>query len=144
LQVYSPPQELAVQRRLLVGRGRHLAELFVVGAVRALHVAVQFRRSRGQYERSHFYSLGIPRVISLLCQHSLINAYVKQQRPIQPKIVEDVAREFQLDEVEPITSPESLRRSAEIYNSESFIQSLGAALLRFRAGPATASSRDKK
>src|SRR6266851_8398267 len=42
-----PPQELAVQRRQLVGSGHHLAELFVVGAVRALHVAVQFRRSRG-------------------------------------------------------------------------------------------------
>ncbi len=48
-----PPQELAVQRRQLVGSGHHLAELFVVGAVRALRVAVQFRRSRGQYEQSH-------------------------------------------------------------------------------------------
>ncbi len=95
-------------------------------------------------ETVHLYSLGIPRVINLLCEHSLINSYVEQQRPIQPKIVEDVAREFQLDEVEPIASPESLRTSAEIYNSESFIQSLGEALLRFRAGPATASSRDKK
>ena len=95
-------------------------------------------------ETVHLYSLGVPRVVNLLCEHSLVNAYVEQQRPIQAKIVEDVAREFQLDEVEPIASPESLRTSAEIYNSEAFIQSLGEALLRFRAGPATASSRDKK
>jgi hypothetical protein len=93
-------------------------------------------------ETVYLYSLGIPRVVNLLCEHSLINAYVEQQRPIRPKIVEDVAREFQLDEVEPIASPESLRTSTEIYNSEAFIQSLGEALLRFRAGPATA--RDKK
>jgi general secretion pathway protein A len=49
----------------------------------------------------HQYSSGIPRVVNLLCEHSLINAYVEQQRPISAKIVEDVAHEFQLDEVTP-------------------------------------------
>jgi general secretion pathway protein A len=49
----------------------------------------------------HQYSTGIPRVVNLLCEHSLINAYVEQQRPISAKIVQDVAREFQLDEVAP-------------------------------------------
>lgn len=76
-------------------------------------------------ETVHLYSLGIPRVVNLLCEHSLINAHVEQQRPIRAKIVEDVAREFQMDEVEPIASPESLRTSSEIYNSEAFLQSLG-------------------
>lgn len=83
----------------------------------------------------HLYSLGIPRVVNLLCEHSLINAYVDQQRPIQSKVVEDVAREFQLDEVEPIASPETVRTSAELYNSEAFIQNLGEALSRFRLNP---------
>lgn len=93
----------------------------------------------------HFYSLGVPRVINLLCEHSLINGYVEQQRPVQPKIVEDVAREFQLDVVEPTASPEALRTSAELYNSESFIQNVGEALSRFRLSPTTPSSlRDKK
>ena len=93
----------------------------------------------------HLYSLGIPRVVNLLCEHSLINAYVEQQRPIQPKIVEDVAREFQLDEVEPTASPESLRTSAELYNSEAFIQNLGEALSRFRMNPqAPISGRGRK
>src|ERR1700759_351919 len=32
----------------------------------------------------HLYSLGIPRVINLLFEHSLVNAFVEQQRPIQP------------------------------------------------------------
>lgn len=91
----------------------------------------------------HLYSLGVPRVINLLCEHSLINAYVEHQRPIQPKIVEDVAREFQLDVVEPTASPEAIRTSAELYNSEAFIQNLGEALSRFRLSP-TSSLRDKK
>ena len=60
-------------------------------------------------ETIHLYSLGIPRVINLLCEHSLVNAFVEQQRPIQPKIVEDVAHEFQLDEVEPIAPRETAK-----------------------------------
>src|SRR6201987_3553245 len=52
-------------------------------------------------ETIHVYSLGIPRVINLLCEHSLVNGFVEQQRPIQPKIVEGVGHEFQLDEAEP-------------------------------------------
>jgi len=92
----------------------------------------------------HLYSLGIPRVVNLLCEHALINAYVEHQRPIQPKIVEDVAREFQLDEVEPTASPENLRTSAELYNSEAFIQNLGEALSRFRLSPNNPTLRGRK
>ncbi len=92
----------------------------------------------------HLYSLGIPRVVNLLCDHALINGYVEQQRSIQPKIVEDVAHEFQLDDVEPTASPEALRTSAELYNSEAFLQNLGEALSRFRMSPSAASLRDKK
>ncbi len=95
-------------------------------------------------ETIHLYSLGIPRVVNLLCEHALINAYVEQQRPIEPKTIEDVAREFQLDEVEPIASPENLRTSAELYNSEAFIQNLGEALARFRISPHGSSSRERK
>jgi len=95
-------------------------------------------------ETIYLYSLGIPRVVNLLCEHALINAYVEEQRPIQPKIIEDVAREFQLDQVEPIATPESLRTSAELYNSESFIQNLGEAIARFRISPYGSSLRERK
>jgi general secretion pathway protein A len=89
----------------------------------------------------HVYSMGIPRVVNLLCEHSLVNGFVEQQRPIQQKIVEDVAREFQLDEVEPITGPASLRPQTDVYNSEAFLQNLGEALSRFRLPPATTRER---
>jgi general secretion pathway protein A len=95
-------------------------------------------------ETVHLYSLGIPRVVNLLCEHALINAYVEEQRPIQREIIEDVAREFELDQVEPIASPESLRTSAELYNSESFIQNLGEALSRFRLSHRDPLSRERK
>jgi len=96
-------------------------------------------------ETIHLYSMGIPRVINLLCEHSLINAYVEQQRPISPKIVEDVAYEFQLDEVEPAAPAGSTRIDADVYNSEAFIQNLGEALSRFRMSPSiTTPTRERK
>jgi hypothetical protein len=56
--------------------------------------------------------------------------------------VEEVAHEFQLDEVEPIAPPGGIRVDTEVYNSEAFLQNLGEALSRFRLGPST--TRDRK
>jgi len=96
-------------------------------------------------ETIHLYSLGIPRVVNLLCEHSLINAYVEQQQPIGPNIVEDVAHEFQLDEVGPTAPERSTRTEADVYTSEAFIQNIGEALSRFRLGtPVTTPGRERK
>jgi general secretion pathway protein A len=89
----------------------------------------------------YLYSLGIPRVINLLCEHSLVNAYVEQEQPIKAKTVEGVAREFQLDEVEPGAPSVSPAVNNDVYNSEAFIQNLGEALSRFRFSPTTTRER---
>jgi general secretion pathway protein A len=47
----------------------------------------------------HFYSRGIPRITNLLCEHALINAYVDRVQPVPAQIIEEIAREFQLDEL---------------------------------------------
>jgi general secretion pathway protein A len=86
-------------------------------------------------EAIHVFSAGIPRVVNLLCEHSLINAYVDQQRPIGQKVVADVAHEFQLDEVPPTAAVGTRPIDADVYNSESFIQNLGEALSKFRITP---------
>lgn len=52
-------------------------------------------------EKAHFYSHGIPRVMNLLCEHALISSFVDQQQPIGPETIDEVAREFQLHEVDP-------------------------------------------
>jgi type II secretory pathway predicted ATPase ExeA len=44
----------------------------------------------------HRYASGIPRVINLLCEHSLVSAFVDQQKVIGPTIVDGVARDFDL------------------------------------------------
>lgn len=92
-------------------------------------------------EAVHVYSMGIPRVINLLCEHSLVNAFADQMRPIQPKVVEDVAHEFQLDEIEAIPPSGSSRIDTDVYNSEAFIQNLGEALSRFRFSATTTRER---
>ena len=57
--------------------------------------------SREAVQTIYLYSRGIPRVVNLLCEHALINAYVDHLRPVPAHLVEEVAREFQLDELDP-------------------------------------------
>ncbi len=45
----------------------------------------------------HFYSRGIPRVVNLLCEHALINAYADNVRPVQAAMIGEIAREFQFE-----------------------------------------------
>jgi len=93
----------------------------------------------------HLYSMGIPRVINLLCEHALINSFVDQKQVVEATVIEDVAREFQLDEVEPTAPRASARPDGEVFQSEEFIQNLGEALSRFRMNPPVSSStRERK
>lgn len=56
-------------------------------------------------EAIYKYSRGIPRVANLLCEHSLIGAFVDQVRPVPARLVEDAAREFELDQLDPMARP---------------------------------------
>lgn len=68
----------------------------------------------------HRHSQGIPRIVNLLCEHSLINAFVEQIRPIPARIVEDVARDFELQKADLLTKGLSLNGE----HSEEAIQTL--------------------
>lgn len=50
----------------------------------------------------HHYARGVPRVINVLCDHALINAFAERQKPVSACLIDEVAREFELDLVEPI------------------------------------------
>lgn len=67
--------------------------------------------SEDALESIYAYSLGIPRVVNLLCQHSLIHAFADQSRPVTVSHVAEVAREFELDGEEWIQSTSSYARS---------------------------------
>lgn len=53
----------------------------------------------------HLYSRGIPRVMNLLCENALINAYLEYVQPVPVHIVEEIACKFQFDDVKPVTPP---------------------------------------
>jgi len=42
------------------------------------------------------YSLGIPRIINLLCEHCLVSAFVDQKKTVSADVVDSVARDFDL------------------------------------------------
>lgn len=77
-----------IQERLRVG-GTETVDLFSPEAIVAVHR----------------FSRGIPRVTNLLCEHALVSAFVDQKNPIPVEIVNEVARDFELDVVDPLAQP---------------------------------------
>jgi len=53
----------------------------------------------------HRSARGIPRVTNLLCEHALISAFVDQRKPIPVEIIEEVAHDFDLLEVQHPADP---------------------------------------
>jgi general secretion pathway protein A len=62
----------------------------------------------GAVEALHYYSRGIPRVMNLLCEHALINAYVEGLNPVPPQMVEEAARDSLTEEFRPLAACHSL------------------------------------
>jgi general secretion pathway protein A len=44
------------------------------------------------------YSLGIPRIINLLCEHCLVSAFVDQKKTVSAEVIDSVARDFDLSD----------------------------------------------
>ena len=61
----------------------------------------------------HRYSNGIPRVINLICEHAMINAYVEQVKPVPARIVELVSVELDLDKQPFLISSRAQSSSGE-------------------------------
>lgn len=88
--------------------------------------------SREAIQTIHLYSRGIPRVVNLLCEHSLINAFVDSIRPVPAHLVEEVAREFQLDEIAPTVPAGVLSQAERAATTQALLQNLDDLLGRLR------------
>lgn len=51
------------------------------------------------------YSIGIPRVVNLICEHCLVSCFVDQQKVVTATVVESVARDFDLGDSTAWTQP---------------------------------------
>lgn len=98
--------------------------------------------SKEAIQSVHAYSRGIPRVVNLLCEHSMINSYVDGLRPIPANLVEEVAKEFQLDEIAPI-APVMTSSAQQMLNTQALLENLDELLGRLRQVNAP-SSRERK
>lgn len=83
-------------------------------------------------EAVHRFARGIPRVINLLCEHALVSAFVDQKRPIQEETIEEVAREFDLHEIDPIAQPVQSQPSGENATLMEALQNLATLVDRLR------------
>ena len=74
-------------------------------------------------DKVYEYSRGIPRIVNTLCENSMVNAFAREQRPVLPEIVSEVASDFRLT---PASLPEeaSLPLIARNDNNESVLRSL--------------------
>src|ERR1700730_3588462 len=101
--------------------------------------------SKEAIESVHLYSRGIPRVVNLLCEHALINAYVDHLRPVPSTLVQEVAHEFQLDEIGPTTPPAVSPPGEESVDTQKLLQNLDEVLGRLRHADFVPSpSRERK
>src|SRR5271168_74342 len=99
--------------------------------------------SKEAIQTVHLYSQGIPRVVNLLCEHSMINAYVDSLRPVPAHMVEEVAREFQLDEVAPIATAGISPGAQQTASTQALLENLDELLGRLRQVN-VAPSRERK
>jgi general secretion pathway protein A len=88
--------------------------------------------SKEAIETVHTYACGIPRVVNLLCEHAMINSYVDSLRPVPAHIVEEVAREFQLDEIAPVAHSGNSTQAAQAATAQALLDHLDDLLNRFR------------
>jgi type II secretory pathway predicted ATPase ExeA len=63
----------------------------------------------------HGCSRGIPRVMNLICEHSLINAYAANLRVVPARVVHEIAREFEFEEQICAPSFQSSTVRARVY-----------------------------
>ena len=68
-------------------------------------------------EAAHRYSEGIPRVINILCEDSLISAFADHKPLVSRQMVEAVARELELDLYPPTAPPPTERTWESVFDS---------------------------
>lgn len=59
----------------------------------------------------HQHAKGIPRIVNLISEHAMINAFAEHRKPIPADIVREVARDFDLHDIDP-SSPSQWANSS--------------------------------
>ena len=87
----------------------------------------------------HRHARGIPRLINLLCEHALISAFVEHSQTVSENIVEEVARDFDLQEMDVEPAPKSANSAHPILVDHGLPQAV-----RPSSGPLGKAAGEKK
>ncbi|MBZ5545616.1 MAG: PEGA domain-containing protein [Acidobacteriia bacterium] len=68
-------------------------------------------------EAAHRYAEGIPRVINILCEDSLVSAFADHKPIVSRQMVETIARELELDLYPPTAPPPAERTGESVFDS---------------------------
>jgi general secretion pathway protein A len=93
-------------------------------------------------EAVHRHARGIPRVTNLLSEHALIRAFVEQRKPVPAEIVEDVTRDFSLDEGDLLSQPVPQQRTSNNGHSRKHAERSRARRVSKTAGEGRAGQPD--
>jgi len=76
----------------------------------------------------HDYSRGIPRIVNNLCENAMVNSYARQQKPVTPEVIIEVASDFRLTPASAIPEKTSSALNGREESGESLLRSLIRAL----------------
>lgn len=99
-------------RCLTIPLSRAEADGYIAGRLRVAGAEGAVAFPTEAIDLLYFYSRGIPRVLNLLCEHSLIRAHTERLQSISTAIVEDVACQLQFDELKPVAAAVMSRAAA--------------------------------
>jgi hypothetical protein len=91
----------------------------------------------------HRCARGIPRVTNLLSEHALISAFVDQRKPVTGELVEEVARDFDLHEIDPMAQavvPHVTANGAQAPVVETLLQAINTLVDRLNESETTEES----
>jgi general secretion pathway protein A len=86
-------------------------------------------------ESIYRYANGIPRIINVLCEHALINAFADQQKMVTAGHVEGVAHEFELDRIKPTVPLSGAEDPQSLSSVEKVLRDLSTVLEQMRYEP---------
>jgi general secretion pathway protein A len=111
------PEYRAIRQRvnircLTIPLSRAEADGYIAGRLRVAGAEGAVAFPTEAVDLLYFYSRGIPRVLNLLCEHSLMRAHAARLQSISTAIVEDVACQLQFDELKPVAAAVLSRAAA--------------------------------
>lgn len=94
-------QRVALRCRLAPLRGYEISE-YIDFRLKTVGYEGKELFDRNTVERITHHSRGIPRLINVICDNALLNAYATGKRTISPEIIEEVAADLQLNAPPPV------------------------------------------